>query len=1492
MPNVIENMMVGLGFDNAQFEKGVSQSLGTLDKLKNALTLKGADAGINTIQNGLSNLTFGSIEKGLQVVTQGFSAWEQIAIGALRNIGSRAVDLGETLIQKLGIQQMQAGWGKYVDITSSVQTIMSSMPELGIEKVSDEVEALRWFTDETSFSLTDMTSNIAKFTAAGIDLDKATDAMFGIAAASGAAGVDVKKASHAMEGFSKAMGAGYMRTQDWMWIQTSGLANSLEFKQSLLDAAVATDQLVISNGKYWARDGKGWEEVTAENLQQSLHTKWLDKATLTKALNEYGSFSRKMQQFYVAVGNGSEYTSAKLLDFINAYKESGKEFKVEGEGLAEISEKTGLSIEELGKWFETLASQSEKGLNGFTKAMEAISFKQAIDALNDALSSQWSQSFELIFGNYEQQKVLWTNFANWLNELFASSAYSRNEMLEEWNKNGGYDAFTNSLYNIMDALISIKETISEIIDTFIPDINADRLVEWTQRFEAFTANIKTNVKKIGEYWEELKEYYGIDRDRSVIPTRSDNRIRESLYEGEIVTPGESKEGVEHYLLEPKSKTELSEGAKRLQTVYLILESINKTATLVERIWNRLSKVFSPLGKGIRTLTNDIILLGGAIAKRITSVMEYLTGKAGLTDFFSRFTEEGSGVIETAINLIHRFLVALTELIDPDIDKTTGGFLSDIWSVIKDLGTALRDIVEALAPVLGYAWDVFKEVLKGLGEAIHDFFDDFSLDNAAISARSIIDLIIAFLSVKIFGNLSGASQKIAELKQKYKDKGLMGTLLDIITGNGKEAEDGEKKQKWYDGILKGFESFTDKIFGVVNKYTNMNTLKEFANSVLKIALSIVALAIIPADKVDTAIRSILLIFSGIGAIIASMKFMKFSKEQAAAIASFGGMFTGLATAFATLAGALFILSFRDGEKVAIAAAALVGSLISIMLLLGNLLEAVDGEHITTGKIIAIGVALTGIGLALDLVALAMAGLSFIDPVGLLKSFFAMFAMLMTITTALMMLSSVDSSGRKILSAGASVLLIATALDMIALAIAGLSFIDGTKTFIAALELASAFAVIAMALGGLASVTNGVDLVLTASALLIISPALLILSGALIALAQIPFLKLLSGLGAIAIGLTLITAAGIFATAIVPGLMALAATFVAMGLAAVGIGLGIGIAALGVSAGVAIISGSISGLLEGIGGAISWVKEKVGGVLDWFRGRSEEAAQEVDYVIQLFPSEETGDESGEGFAIGWNNGAFNNIDPQGLMDQVKQVLGDDAPALGLTAEDLANVFSGELTNGMVSADYGGVMDNIAQAIYNKIPALESAGYSAGYSAGAATERGYRDATAVRSPSRVFMRLMDYIAEGITIGADRNLESIYSVGTSMGNALIMSTEDALSPLSDYNYNVSPSISPVLDMSGVGAGSLSFGATLTPGAARNLASVSADIRDQRDSMNDYIDQAVTSAINGMRDELTFVVPLEVDGRQFAASTARFTRSELNLMDRNAMRKGGLINA
>ena len=72
----------------------------------------------------------------------------------------------------------------------------------------------------------------------------------------------------------------------------------------------------------------------------------------------------------------------------------------------------------------------------------------------------------------------------------------------------------------------------------------------------------------------------------------------------------------------------------------------------------------------------------------------------------------------------------------------------------------------------------------------------------------------------------------------------------------------------------------------------------------------------------------------------------------------------------------------------------------------------------------------------------------------------------------------------------------------------------------------------------------------------------------------------------------------------------------------------------------------------------------------------------------------------------------------------------------------------------------------------------------------------------------------------------------------------------------------------------------------------VSADIRDQRESMNDYIDQAVTSAINGMRDELTFVVPLEVDGRQFAASTARFTRSELNLMDRNAMRKGGLINA
>ncbi len=80
----------------------------------------------------------------------------------------------------LSIDQVTSGFAKYEEKATAVQTIMNATGK-SIDEVNEQLEKLNWFTDETSYSFTDMVSNIGKFTSNGVDLGGAVTAMMGIA---------------------------------------------------------------------------------------------------------------------------------------------------------------------------------------------------------------------------------------------------------------------------------------------------------------------------------------------------------------------------------------------------------------------------------------------------------------------------------------------------------------------------------------------------------------------------------------------------------------------------------------------------------------------------------------------------------------------------------------------------------------------------------------------------------------------------------------------------------------------------------------------------------------------------------------------------------------------------------------------------------------------------------------------------------------------------------------------------------------------------------------------------------------------------------------------------------------------------------------------------------------------------------------------------------------------------------------------------------------
>ena len=137
------------------------------------------------------------------------------------------------MVKSLSVDNISSGWAKFGEKTTSVATMMAQKIRIAGEEITDlglktevvnkQLELLTWFSDETSYSFTDMVNNVGKFTAAGQDLDISVKAMEGIATWAALSGQNAQTASRAMYQLAQAMSAGSVKLQDWKSIQNANM---------------------------------------------------------------------------------------------------------------------------------------------------------------------------------------------------------------------------------------------------------------------------------------------------------------------------------------------------------------------------------------------------------------------------------------------------------------------------------------------------------------------------------------------------------------------------------------------------------------------------------------------------------------------------------------------------------------------------------------------------------------------------------------------------------------------------------------------------------------------------------------------------------------------------------------------------------------------------------------------------------------------------------------------------------------------------------------------------------------------------------------------------------------------------------------------------------------------------------------------------------------------------------------------------------------------
>ena len=354
----IEERIVSLGFNNKSFEQHAAQSMSTLDKLDHMLNAFGGSKGI------------GLLTDTLETVSSKFSVMGTIGDQVLRRIADGAMDAANKLIQmgkSMSIDQVTAGWGKYEQKTASVQTIMNSTGD-SIDKVNGYLSELMWYSDETSFGFTDMTSALGQMTSTGGKVENLIPLLMGVGNAVAYAGKGASEFSRVVYNLNQSYGAGALQLMDWKSLELAGVA-SKELKQAFIDVAIAQGKI---------KEG----EVTIANFDQTLSKKWADTEVMEGA---FGKFAEMTME-------------AKRLIDAGVYRNATEAYQALASKYGEVAVK---------------AAQS---------AQEAKSFTEAIEATQDAVSSGWLTTFEHIFGNYEEAKVLWTNLTDVLWEMFAAGA--------------------------------------------------------------------------------------------------------------------------------------------------------------------------------------------------------------------------------------------------------------------------------------------------------------------------------------------------------------------------------------------------------------------------------------------------------------------------------------------------------------------------------------------------------------------------------------------------------------------------------------------------------------------------------------------------------------------------------------------------------------------------------------------------------------------------------------------------------------------------------------------------------------------------------------------------------------------------------------------------------------------------------------------------------------------------------------------------------------
>lgn len=1170
MSTTVDERVVEMRFDNKQFEQNIQTSLSSLDKLKKSLNLEGAAKGLETV-NDAANKCSGNmspLSNAVETVRVRFSALEVMAITALQNITNSALAAGKNLVSAFIIDPIKTGFEEYETQINAVQTILANTSSKGttLDQVNNALDELNHYADMTIYNFTEMTRNIGTFTAAGVDLDTSVAAIKGIANLAAVSGSNSQQASTAMYQLSQALAAGTVKLQDWNSVVNAGMGGQV-FQDALKETAkvhgIAIDEMIKDEGSFRETLSKGW--LTSDILTETL-------AKFTGDLNED-------------------------------------------------------QLRTMGYTDDQIKSIMEMGKTANDAATKVKTFTQLFDTLKEAAQSGWTQSWEIIVGDFEEAKELLTEVSDTFSAVINASADARNKMLQDWKDLGGRTMMIEAVKNVFEGLVSVAKPVREAFNEIFPPMTGKQLAEITERIRDLTAKFKMGEESSKNLKNTFKGVFAVldivGQAFKAVAGGVGELIGLFLPAGNGVLSLTGSFG--EYLVkldETVKKTDVF--GKAVSTVVDIVKTaitfvktagekvkeFGKTAgekfdfpgfelfhSFLERVHDRMAQIgdgagkmksgvivaFEMMGEALEkckflkvmeALWTAVKVIAGGIADAVGTMMGTLAEKLGNADFSGVLDVLNSIAVGGIALSISKFLKSVTEPLEG---------LSDILEGVTGILDGVRGCFEA------YQTNLKAGTLLKIGAAI-------ALLAGSIVAISLIDsdkLSVSLGAITVlFANLLGAmaifnkiSSDTGKVSKACTAMIAMSVAVSILAGALKKVSDldwGELAR----GLV-GIAGLTTIVVASSKAMASgQKQVMKGATSLIIFGAAIKILASACRDLSKLQWDELGRGLTGVGVLFAEIAvFLR--------VAKFNGKMLSTATGIVILAAAMKVLAsackdFGQMEWSEIGKGlAGIGGLLAELAVFTNL--AGNAKHV-----MSTGVALIAIGAAMKIFASAVKDFGQLqwDEIG--RGLTAMGGALAEVAIA------VNLMPKNMIGIGTGLVIVGGALEIIANCMSKFGGMQWEEIGRGLTVMGGALAELAISLNFMKGTLGG------SAALLVASGALAVLAPVLSILGALSWEAIAKGLISIAGAFTIIGVAGAVLTPLVPTILALSGAFALIGVGVLTIGAGLlaagtGLSALAIgftalatagAAGATAIVAALTVIVTGIAGLIPAVLTKVG------------------------------------------------------------------------------------------------------------------------------------------------------------------------------------------------------------------------------------------------------------------------------------------------------------